>query len=113
MFLPTEQYEIYLTPIGRDPGPVVQPPGSGWDLVNVLDHSGMFLWRRSRIYGEFELAETEQAEGRHRMKPKDRTVEGVPGVEIVPLDSTSMSSEFAPPRSQRQRLKIPKGVLDD
>jgi len=108
MFLPTEQYEVYLTPIGKDPGPVVQPPGSGWDLVEVMDHSGMFLWRRSRIYGEFEASETEQAEGRHRVVP-------VAGPIVVDPGATPavVMTPFVPPPSQRQRLKVPKGVFDD
>jgi hypothetical protein len=109
-----ESYQLYTTQ-QQGPGPVVPPEGSGWELVSIFDQTSpgyiFFLWRRSHVYA----ATSPLPPATHPQAPLEGSEAPHPpsGLPVASEDLRErIQVGFHPPPSQRQRLKIPKGVFD-
>ena len=97
-----DSYELFSSVL-LPPGFVQAPLGRGWDLVAVFDRGEyiVMLWRRSLIQSRLE---------------EDLCTTESPTPALAPLDPTqkgTAAAPFVPPKSQRERLKVPRGVFED
>lgn len=95
-----DSYELWSSELAPSDGAglVAPPAGDGWELIAALEVVPVvLLWRRSLVHTE--LTKVAGATGRVAAP------EGAGSGEAA-------SGGFVPPKSQRERMKIPKGVLD-